>query len=125
MMNNINTQDQSKNLDLNIDMFATIAGVMGKQFGKTIYSSVLKFKDLQKFLDIFPNVQRGVSMNRVRSVKKYVIEGMKNKDLQAMRFFSAITVTCRGAMFYNEETGSIAIDTRNKLSINDGQHVRQ
>lgn len=107
--------------EMGLANFATITGIKGMQFGRDIYSSVLAFEDLIKFLSVFPEVQRTVSMVKVRQIKRYVLSGVKEED--AMRFFSGITVTCRSHIFYDETNHKLAIDLYNsKLSINDGQH---
>ena len=56
-MQNVNTEMDEKEVkeminglhDLGVGKFATISGTQGKQFGREIYSSMLKFKDLKKF----------------------------------------------------------------------------
>lgn len=107
--------------DLKVDRFATITGVKGTQFGKEVFATVLKFKDLVKFLEVFPNVQRNISKRKVSKIKTYTISGVENPKL--MRFFPAITVTARGNVFYDTSANRIAIDTVNSnLSVNDGQH---
>lgn len=122
----MNKTEERHNLEIN--NYATISGVRGKQFGREIFSSVILFKDLITFLSVFPEVQREVSERKINSIKKYVLSGLKDlrnnkKRKKIMRFFSSITVTARGNIFYNEEDQRLAIDTKNsKLSINDGQH---
>jgi DNA sulfur modification protein DndB len=107
--------------DLQVDRFATITGVKGTQFGKEVFATVLKFKDLVKFLEVFPNVQRNISKRKVSKIKTYTISGVENPSL--MRFFPAITVTARGNVFFDATANRIAIDTVNSnLSVNDGQH---
>jgi DNA sulfur modification protein DndB len=107
--------------DLKVDRFATISGIRGMQFGKEIFATVLKFKDLRRFLEVFPNVQRNISPRKVSKIKTYTISGVENPKL--MRFFPAITVTARGNVFYDTSANRIAIDTENSnLSVNDGQH---
>lgn len=101
--------------------FATIAGIKGEQFGKDIYSSILKFKDLKNFLETFSEVQRSVSPRKVAKIKTYILSKLEDDSL--MRFFSALTVTIRSNAFYDEKFKQLAIDTnKSKLSINDGQH---
>lgn len=107
--------------DLSINQFATISGIKGVQFGREVFTTLVPFKDLMDFLQVFPNVQRSINKRRVGSIKTYVLGGLD--DPENMRFFSAITVTCRGHMFYSEDTMKVAIDTANsRLSVNDGQH---
>jgi DNA sulfur modification protein DndB len=113
---------------LSINNFATISGIRGKQFGREVYSTVIQFKDLMTFLQVFPDVQRDVSNRRINAIRNYVLSGLEEKDngkkrWAVMRFFSAITVTARGNIFYDEDAQRLAIDTKeSKLSINDGQH---
>ncbi len=107
--------------DLSLSHMATISGIKGKQFGREVFTTVLKFKDLMDFLQVFPDVQRDIVPRRVSKIKMYVLSGVENP--YSMRFFSGITVTARGNIFYDESQKKVAIDTRNsKLSINDGQH---
>lgn len=107
--------------DLTVNNFATISAIKGDQFGREVFISLVPFKDLMDFLQVFPNVQRSIIKRRVGTIKNYVLSGIENTDL--MRFFSAITVTCKGHMFYSDDTKKVAIDTaHSKLSVNDGQH---
>jgi DGQHR domain-containing protein len=109
--------------DLQVDNFATISGIRGKQFGRELYSTVIQFKDLITFLQVFPEVQRDCSTRRINSIKRYVLSSFEEGSELPMRFFSAITVTARGHIFYDEANQKVAIDTkRSKLSVNDGQH---
>ena len=106
---------------LNVSEFAGISALRGRQFGREIYTALVPFRDLQDFLKVFPEVQRGVSKSKVNSVRKYVLSSLN--DQFAMRFFSSITATARGGMFYDEVTHRVAINTKeSRLSINDGQH---
>lgn len=89
---------EPRQTDLELTMFATLSAIKGKQFGRDVYSSVLKFKDLDKFLTIFPNVQRNINSRKVSSLKRYILNGLENNNIN-MRFFSAVTVTCRGVIF--------------------------
>lgn len=110
-------------LDLEVNQFATISGIKGNQFNREIYVSLIPFKDLMAFLDVFPDVQRDVIPRRVKSIKHYVLTGIEQQSDDVMRFFSAVTATCRGNLFYSEDSRQIAIDSsQSKLSINDGQH---
>lgn len=113
---------KQRDLNLSTDTFASIAGVRGKQFGKDVYSSMLKFKDLTSFLKTFPNVQRTINKARVGSVKRYILDGIVSKSGFSMKFFSSITVTCRGYIAYDQDKGAIHIDSNSPMSINDGQH---
>lgn len=106
--------------DLTKGLFATIDGVKMNQFGKDIYASTIKFKDLEEFLQVFKNVQRDTTKKKVRSIKRYILSGIKNP--KEMRFFSAITVTCKGTIYHDKDKQRVAIDTQSKMSVNDGQH---
>lgn len=107
--------------EMGLQEFATISGIKGGQFNKEVFSAVLKFKDLDRFLQVFPEVQRQASGRKINSIKNYILTGIE--DNSSMRYFSALTVTTRGHVFYDESKHRIAIDTNNsKLSINDGQH---
>lgn len=112
---------KNKQHNLEMNTFATISGIRGKQFNKEIFVTVMKFKDLRDFVDTFKDVQRNIIISKVNSVKNYVLSGLDKKT--PMRFFPAVTATARGNIFYSEEDNRLAIDTRNsKLSLNDGQH---
>lgn len=117
-MNSNNRYKQD--IDLDMSLFATISGIKGNQFGNDVYSTSIKFKDLQEFLEVFPSVQRDISRTRVLSIKRYILSWLEDREI--MRFFSAVTVTCRGRILYDESVHRLAIDTRSKMSINDGQH---
>jgi DNA sulfur modification protein DndB len=109
--------------DLELNSFATLSAIQGSQFGKEVYSTVIKFNDLHKFLEIFPSVQRDIMPRKVSSMRRYILSGLEETGKVQMRFFSAVTVTCKGHIFYDKNTHRMAIDTReSKLSINDGQH---
>jgi DNA sulfur modification protein DndB len=110
-----------KKNDLSVNQFATITGIKGMQFGKEIFSTVVKFKDLMEFIQVFPNVQRNIVQRKVGKIKNYVVTGIENP--KEMRFFPAITVTAKGSVYYDESSFRLAIDTNeSRLSINDGQH---
>lgn len=103
--------------------YATLKAIKGRQFGKDVYSSVIKFKDLENFLEIFPQVQRDIIPRKVGSLRRYILSGLEKNHSVNMRFFSAVTVTCKGNILYNEKDCKMAIDIYEcKLSINDGQH---
>lgn len=107
--------------NLIVGEMATISAIRGQQFGREIFASVIKFKDLMDFLQVFPAVQRVIVPRRVAKIKQYIMSYLD--DNTSMRFFPAITVTARGDIYYNEKTNQVAIDTmKSKLSINDGQH---
>ncbi len=106
--------------------FATLKAVKGKQFGKSVYSTVIKFADLRDFLEIFPQVQRNIIPSKVRSLKRYILSGLDYNGITDIRFFSAVTVTCKGTIYYNDDNNRLGIDIfESKLSINDGQHRHQ
>lgn len=113
----------AKKTDLELTQFATLSAIKGSQFGKDVYSSAIKFNDLADFLEIFPEVQRDIVPRKVNMIKRYILSGVENPDETNMRFFSAVTVTAKGTLYYDEKNHRCAIDTYNsKLSINDGQH---
>ena len=107
--------------DMKVQQFATLQGIKGSQFGHDIFTTLIKFKDLRTFLDVFPNVQRNTVARKVSKIKTYTISGVTDKS--TMRFFPSVTATARGNVFYDESAKQLAIDTFNsKLSLNDGQH---
>jgi DGQHR domain-containing protein len=109
--------------DLELSEFARLSAIKGNQFDRDVYTTVLKFKDLHTFLATFSNVQRNINPRKVASLKRYIISGLENDKELNMRFFSAITVTCRGTIYYDESRNGMAVDVnQTKLSINDGQH---
>lgn len=108
-------------IDLKTGNFATLQAVKGVQFGREIYSSLIKFRDLRDFLEVFPEVQRDLTPSKVGKIKTYIMSGLDDDEM--LRFFSAVTCTCKSNIFYDEVSGRMAIDTHSsKLSINDGQH---
>ncbi|MBK1611812.1 DGQHR domain-containing protein [Bacillus cereus] len=109
--------------NLEVSSFATLSAIRGKQFGREVFSTVIKFNDLAKFLEIFPQVQRDIVQRKVASIRRYILTGLENGNSNNMRFFSAVTVSCKGTMFYDETNSRVAINTEeSRLSINDGQH---
>lgn len=111
--------DNRNNTDMEKGLFASLSAIQGYQFGREIYSSVIKFKDLADFLEIFPSVQRDIIPRKVASIRKYILTATDEN----LRFFSSITVSCKGYAFYDSTNKRLAIDVANtKLSINDGQH---
>jgi DNA sulfur modification protein DndB len=111
--------------DLNLEerTFATLKAIKGRQFGKDVYSSVIKFEDLSNFLEIFPSVQRDIIQRKVGSLRRYILSGLEKDNSVNMRFFSAVTVTCKGTIYYTDASSRMGIDIyESKLSINDGQH---
>ena len=94
-------------------------GSKGNQFGRETYVTMIPFSKLENFFKVFPEVQRKLSKPRVKSITKYILDGL---DKKKMTFLSAITVTCTGEVEYDEENSSIGIDISTIFSINDGQH---
>ena len=110
--------DNRNNTDLEKGYFATLSAIKGVQFGREVYSSMIKFKDLADFLEIFPEVQRDIIPRKVASIRRYIMTEEDN-----LRFFSSITVSCKGYALYDETNKRLALDVANtKLSVNDGQH---
>jgi DGQHR domain-containing protein len=106
---------------MGIGNFATLPATRGLQFGREIFTSMLLFKDLSKFLTVFADVQRDMNPRKVAQIKTYILSGLS--DTEMLRFFSSITVTCRDHIFFDETSQRVAINTKeSKLSINDGQH---
>ncbi|MFJ7982361.1 DNA sulfur modification protein DndB [Lysinibacillus xylanilyticus] len=111
--------DNRNNTDLEQGLFASLTAIKGEQFGRELYSSVIKFKDLSDFLEIFPEVQRDIIPRRVASIRKYIL----SESPDNLRFFTSITVSCKGFALYDSTNKRLALDVANtKLSINDGQH---
>ncbi|MFX3636323.1 MAG: DNA sulfur modification protein DndB [Candidatus Pristimantibacillus sp.] len=94
-------------------------GAAGNQFGRNTYLSVIPFKSVERFLMVFPEVQRKINMSRVKQIAEYVIRGTIDRNYS---FLSAVTATCRGPIRYDEESKQVSIDLNATLSINDGQH---
>jgi DNA sulfur modification protein DndB len=107
--------------DMSLDNFATLSAIRGLQFGREMFTSMLKFKDMLDFLEVFETVQRNANKRKITKIKNYVLSGLSED--KPLRFFSSLTVTCRGGMFYDQNTHKVAINTKDsKLSVNDGQH---
>jgi DNA sulfur modification protein DndB len=112
---------EKRKLDLKVGQVAELQATRGQQFGREVFTSTILFKDLRKFLTVFPNVQRDLNPIKVAKIKTYIFTGLTEED--PMRFFSAITCTCRGNLFYDEKNQRMAIDVhQSRLSVNDGQH---
>lgn len=112
---------EKRKLDLKQSTVAELQATRGRQFGREVFTSTILFKDLRKFLTVFPNVQRDLNKLKVARLKTYIFSGLQEQD--PLRFFSAITCTCRGNLFYDEQNQRMAIDVhQSKLSVNDGQH---
>ncbi|MEF2093285.1 DNA sulfur modification protein DndB [Peribacillus frigoritolerans] len=94
-------------------------GSKGNQFGRDTYVTMIPFNKLESFFKVFPEVQRKLSKPRVKSIAKYILDGI---DKKRMTFLSAITVTCKNEIEYNEEESTIDVDISTVFSINDGQH---
>lgn len=94
-------------------------GSKGNQFERQTYVTMVPFNQLENFFKIFPEVQRKLNKSRVKSIAKYILDGL---DRKKMSFLSAITVTCTGEIEYKEENSSIGVDINTIFSINDGQH---
>ena len=94
-------------------------GSKGNQFGRDTYVTMIPFNKLESFFKVFPEVQRKLSKPRVKSIAKYILDGI---DKKRMTFLSAITVTCKNEIEYNEEEATIDVDISTVFSINDGQH---
>ncbi|MFD2610832.1 DNA sulfur modification protein DndB [Paenibacillus gansuensis] len=94
-------------------------GAAGNQFGRNTYLTVIPFKSVERFLTVFPEVQRKINMSRVKQIAQYVIQGTLDRNYS---FLSAVTASCRGAIRYDDETKQVSIDINSTLSINDGQH---
>lgn len=111
--------DNRNNTDMEKGYFASLTAVKGEQFGREVFSSIIKFKDLADFLEIFPEVQRDIIPRKVASIRRYIL----SESDENLRFFSSITVSCKGHAFYDGTNKRLALDVANtKLSINDGQH---
>lgn len=94
-------------------------GSKGKQFGRDTYVTMIPFNKLESFFKVFPEVQRKLNKPRVKTIAKYILDGI---DKKRMAFLSAITVTCKDEIEYNEEKSAIDVDISTVFSINDGQH---
>ncbi|MDF9412478.1 DGQHR domain-containing protein [Brevibacillus laterosporus] len=94
-------------------------GSKGNQFGRNTYVTMIPFNKIESFFKVFPEVQRKLSKPRAKSIAKYILDGI---DKKRMTFLSAITVTCKNEIQYNEEESTIDVDISTVFSINDGQH---
>jgi len=94
-------------------------GSKGSQFGRDTYTTMMPFNKLESFFKVFPEVQRKLSKPRVKSISKYILDGLEKKR---MTFLSAITVTCKEEIEYNDEESTIDVDISTIFSVNDGQH---
>ncbi|MCS0823923.1 DNA sulfur modification protein DndB [Cytobacillus firmus] len=94
-------------------------GSKGNQFGRDTFVTMIPFNKIESFFKVFPEVQRKLSKPRVKSIAKYILDGI---DKKRMTFLSAITVTCKNEIEYNDEESTIDVDISTVFSINDGQH---
>ena len=81
--------DNRNNTDLEKGYFATLSAIKGVQFGREVYSSMIRFKDLADFLEIFPEVQRDIIPRKVASIRRYILTEEDN-----IRFFSFFLMIC-------------------------------
>lgn len=99
--------------------YVKLNGTEGNQFGRKFYNVTLKFHELQEFLGVFKEVQRNIDRDKVISISKYVLKGLREDN---MSFLTSITTTCRGDILYNHQKEEVSIDIESVLSVNDGQH---
>jgi DNA sulfur modification protein DndB len=99
--------------------YVKLSGTEGTQFGRKFYNITLKFHELQEFLAVFKEVQRNIDREKVISISKYVLKGLREDN---MSFLTSITTTCRGDILYNHQKEEVSIDIESILSVNDGQH---
>lgn len=102
-----------------IEIGISFSGAAGNQFGKNIYTTMIPYKSIERFLVVFQDVQRNVNKARVKQIAEYVLEGTNQRNYC---FLSAVTATCRGDIQYDDQSKSVTIDINSVLSINDGQH---
>ncbi|WP_370295577.1 DNA sulfur modification protein DndB [Rossellomorea marisflavi] len=94
-------------------------GSKGNQFGRDTFVTMIPFNKIESFFKVFPEVQRKLSKPRVKSIAKYILDGI---DKKRMTFLSAITVTCKNEIEYNEAESTLDVDISTVFSVNDGQH---
>ncbi|MHC8965602.1 DNA sulfur modification protein DndB [Priestia aryabhattai] len=102
-----------------IEIGISFSGAAGNQFGKNIFTTMMPYKSIDRFLVVFPEVQRNVNKARVKDIAEYVLSGVNEKNYC---FLSAVTATCRGEVAYDDNSKMVTIDINSVLSINDGQH---
>ncbi|MEH7556494.1 DNA sulfur modification protein DndB [Priestia megaterium] len=102
-----------------IDIGISFSGAAGNQFGKKIYTTMIPYKSIERFLVVFQDVQRNVNKARVKEIADYVLKGTNTRNYC---FLSAVTATCRGEIEFDDQSKSVKIDINSVLSINDGQH---
>ncbi|MTV50835.1 DGQHR domain-containing protein [Heliobacillus mobilis] len=100
-------------------IMVSFPGAAHRQFGKQIYTTLIPFGVMERFLMVDDDVQRKLNKRRVKSIANYILMGIKDGNLC---FLSAITATCRGPIQYNEATNQLSIDISTQMSVNDGQH---
>ncbi|SDN61992.1 DNA sulfur modification protein DndB [Bacillus sp. OK048] len=103
----------------NIEIGISFSGAAGNQFGKRIYTTMIPYKSIERFLVVFQDVQRNVNKARVKEIAEYVLKGVNKRNYC---FLSAVTATCRGEIQYDDQSKAVTIDINSVLSINDGQH---
>lgn len=99
--------------------YIKLNGTEGIQFGRKFYNVTLKFHELQDFLAVFKEVQRNIDREKVVSISKYILKGLREDN---MSFLTSITTTCRGDILFNHQKEEVNIDIESILSVNDGQH---
>lgn len=102
-----------------IEIGISFSGAAGNQFGKHIFTTMMPYKSIERFLVVFPEVQRNVNKARVKDIAEYVLKGLNERNYC---FLSAVTATCRGEIEYDDQSKMVTIDLNSVLSINDGQH---
>lgn len=103
----------------NIEIGISFSGAAGNQFGKNVFTTMMPYKSIERFLVVFPEVQRNVNKARVKDIAEYVLNGLNKRNYC---FLSAVTATCRGEIAYDDASKMVTIDLNSVLSINDGQH---
>jgi DGQHR domain-containing protein len=94
-------------------------GARGNQFGRNTFVTMIPFHSLERFFKVFPEVQRTVTPKKVKGIADYILKGNSPHNYS---FISALTVSCRGEIEYDENTKQVKIDINSVLSVNDGQH---
>ena len=73
---------------------------------------MIPFSKLENFFKVFPEVQRKLNKPRVKTIAKYILDGLDKKRLT---FLSAITVTCKDEIQYDKELSQIDVDIQHKV----------
>src|SRR5690625_1092503 len=97
----------------------TFSGAHGVQFGKNTYMSMVPYNAIERFMEVFPEVQRKLNRSKVNDIAKYVLHGLSENN---MCCFPAVTATCHGDISFDTTRNTVTIDLNARLSINDGQH---